>query len=256
MSDGEVHFGIRDGVASVIFDRGEARNAMTFVMYEQLVEACIAIASDSTVRVATFRGSSQAFAAGTDIREFLSFASAEDGIAYEQVVETVIAAIERLPMPTIAIVDGPAMGGGLLMAAVCDFRIATPAARFGVPIARPLGNCLSVANTARLIAAFGPARCKRLLLLADTISAQEALSCGFVAEVVQGEAIEEAVRTMCSRLASHAPISMRVAKESMRRLTGAVPEGDDLIRAAYESNDFKTRVRSFLAKQQPEWTGR
>jgi enoyl-CoA hydratase len=256
VSDGEVHFATCDDIASVVFDRQEARNAMTFAMYDQLVAACAAIASDSNVRVATFRGSGEAFVAGTDIREFLNFASAEDGIAYEQRIDTVITAIERLPIPTIAVVDGPAMGGGLAIAIACDFRIATPAARFGVPIARTLGNCLSVANTARLVAELGPARSKRLLLLADAISAEEALSCGFVVEVAQREAIDGAVRTMCRRLASHAPISIRVAKESIRRLIGAMPEGDDLIRAAYGSDDFKTGVRAFLAKQQPEWTGR
>jgi enoyl-CoA hydratase len=256
VSDGKVHFATGDGIASVVFDRLEARNAMTFAMYDQLVAACAAIASDPKVRVATFRGSGQAFAAGTDIHEFLNFASADDGIAYEQRIETAITAIERLPIPTIAVVDGPAMGGGLLIAIACDVRIATPAARFGVPIARTLGNCLSVANTARLVAEFGPARSKRLLLLADAISAEEAFRCGFVVEVVQQEAIDGVVRTMCSRLASHAPISMRVAKESIRRLIGAMPEGDDLIRAAYGSDDFKTQVRAFLAKQQPEWSGR
>lgn len=256
MSEGAVHLTTRDGIASVVFDRQEARNALTFTMYDQLVAVCAAIASDSCVRVATFRGSGKAFAAGTDIREFLNFSSAEDGIAYEQRIEAVITAVERLPIPTIAVVDGPAMGGGLVIAIACDFRIATPDARFGVPIARTLGNCLSVANTARLVAELGPARSKRLLLLADAISAEEALNCGFVFEVVQREAIDNVVGTMCGRLSSNAPISIRVAKESIRRLIGAMPEGDDLIRAAYGSDDFKNGVRAFLAKQQPEWTGR
>ncbi len=256
MSDGEVHFAARDGIASIVFDRPETRNAMTFAMYDQLVATCARIAGDPKVRVATFRGSGEAFAAGTDIREFLSFTSAEDGIAYEKRIEDVVSAIEELPIPTIAVVDGPAMGGGLAIAIACDFRIATPAARFGVPIARTLGNCLSVANTARLVAEFGPARSKRLLLLADAISAEEALGCGFVVQIVQREAIEQFVTTMCLRLASHAPVSMRVAKESIRRLIGAIPEGEDLVRAAYGSDDFKIGVRAFLAKHQPEWTGR
>lgn len=256
MSEGAVHFSTTDGVASVVFDRPEASNAMTMAMYDQLAAACAAIAADSNVRVAIFRGAGDAFAAGTDIREFLTFASAEDGIVYEQRIDAVITAIESLPLPTIAVVEGAAMGGGLLIATACDFRIATPAARFGAPIARTLGNCLSLANTARLVAALGPARAKRLLLLADTISAEEALSCGFVAEVVQREGVEDVVSTMCRQLASHAPITMQVAKESIRRLTGALPQGDDLIRVAYGSDDFRAGVRAFLAKQHPQWTGR
>lgn len=256
MSEGAVHFSKADRIASVVLDRPEAYNAMTMAMYDQLTAACAAIAADSAVRVAIFRGAGEAFAAGTDIHEFTAFDSPDDGIAYEQRIDAVITAIERLPVPTIAVVDGPAMGGGLLIAAACDVRIATPAARFGVPIARTLGNCLSMASTARLVAELGPGRAKRLLLLADSLSAEEALSCGFVAKIVQREAIEDLVHTMCSRLVSHAPITMRVAKESIRRLSASLPQGDDLIRAAYGSSDFKAGVRGFLAKQHPKWTGR
>jgi enoyl-CoA hydratase/carnithine racemase len=229
---------------------------MTMAMYDQLAAACAAIAADSNVRVATFRGIGEAFVAGTDIREFLVFDSAEDGIAYEQRIDAAIMAIESLPVPTIAVVEGAAMGGGLVIATVCDLRIATPAARFGVPIARTVGNCLSMANTARLVAALGPARAKRLLLLADSMSAEEALACGFVVEVVQREGIQDVVNKMCRQLVSHAPITMRVAKESIRRLTGALPQGDDLIRIAYDSSDFRAGVRAFLAKQHPQWAGR
>jgi enoyl-CoA hydratase len=259
MSDGRVHLATADGVASVVFDRPEARNAMTSAMYNQLATACAAIATDPKVRVATFRGVGESFVAGTDIREFLPFASAEDGIAYERRIDGVVSALERLPVPTIAIIEGAAMGGGLVIATACDFRIATPSARFGVPIARTLGNCLSMTNTARLVAAFGPARVKRLLLLADAITAEEALLCGYVVEVAGAEAIDDVVKTVCHRLASHAPITMRVAKESIRRLAEIVPQagdGDDLIRVAYGSDDFKAGVRAFLAKKPPQWTGR
>lgn len=256
MSDGTVHFTTADGVASIVVDRPEARNAMTWAMYDQLVAACRSITLNPNVRVATFRGAGGAFAAGTDIREFLSFSSAEDGVAYEQRIEAVASAIENLPVPTVAIVEGAAMGGGLIIATGCDFRIATPSASFGVPIARTLGNCLSLANTARLIAVFGPARVKRLLLLADSISSAEALSCGYLLEVVQPEAMDALISKTCCRLASHAPITMKVAKEAIRRLSENSPPGDDLIRLAYGSDDFKAGVRAFLAKQRPEWTGR
>lgn len=256
MSDGVVHLATTDGIASVLFDRPDARNAMTMAMYDQLTAACAAIAGDPDVRVAIFQGAGDAFAAGTDIREFLTFASAKDGIAYEQRIDTVITSIEKLPVPTIAVVQGVAMGGGLLIATACDFRIATPTARFGVPIARTLGNCLSMASTARLVAALGPTVCKRLLLLGDAISAEEALRYNFVLEIAQPETVDGVVRKLCARLTSHAPITMRVAKESIRRLAETLPEGDDLVRAAYASDDFKAGVRAFLAKKQPQWNGR
>jgi enoyl-CoA hydratase/carnithine racemase len=256
MSARGVRYSTADGIASVVFDRPEAYNAMTMAMYDQLAEACAIIAADSNVRVATFRGTGQAFVAGTDIHEFMTFDSVDDGIAYERRIDEVISGIESLPVPTIAVIEGAAMGGGLLIAAACDLRIATPAGRFGVPIARTVGNCLSLANTARIVAVLGRARAKRLLLLADSLSAEEALNCGFVVEVVQPESIEDAVNAMCRQLVSHAPITMQVAKESIRRLSGALPEGDDLIRIAYASSDFKTGVRAFLTKQRPRWTGR
>ncbi len=256
MSEGTVHCTTVDGVASIVVDRPEARNAMTWAMYDQLVAACGRIAVNPDIRVATFRGAGGAFVAGTDIREFLSFSSPEDGVAYEQRIEAVASAIENLTIPTIAIIEGAAMGGGLIIASGCDFRIATPSASFGVPIARTLGNCLSLANTARLVAVFGPARVKRLLLLADSISSEEALSCGYLLEVVQPEAIDELVSKICRRLASHAPITMQVAKESIRRLSAISTQGEDLIRLAYGSDDFKAGVRAFLAKQRPQWTGR
>jgi enoyl-CoA hydratase len=259
MSDeqGKVHLTISDGVAAILIDRPQARNAMTWSMYEQLAAICASIAGDDTVRVATIRGAGgEAFVAGTDIAQFEHFNTAEDGVAYEKVIDENIGLIERLPMPTIAIVEGWAIGGGLAISAACDFRIATPSSSFGVPIARTLGNCLSMTNTARVVAAFGVARAKRMLLLAETIGAAEAQACGFVTAIAEPAAIDAAVAQMCQRLAGHAPVTMRVSKEAIRRLQcEGLPDGEDLIRATYGSNDFHTGVTAFLDKQRPQWTG-
>jgi enoyl-CoA hydratase len=125
-----------------------------------------------------------------------------------------------------------------------------------VPIARTLGNCLSMKNTARVVAAVGVPTAKRLLLLAETIGAAEAQACGFVTRVAEPEALDAEVATMCKRLAGHAPVTMRVSKEAIRRLVNAgLPDGEDLIRAAYGSADFKIGVNAFLDKQRPQWTG-
>jgi enoyl-CoA hydratase len=257
VSDGKVHFAVADGVAKIVFDRPLTRNAMTWAMYDQLAAVCSMIAADSNVRVATFRGAGGTFVAGTDISQFETFTSAEDGVAYEQRMESVIAAIETLQVPTVAVVEGAAMGGGLMITTACDLRIAAGDARFGAPIARSLGNCLSIANTARLIGAFGADRTKRMLLLADSISAEEALACGFVAQVAASDAMEQTVSAICLRLLSHAPITMQIIKESIRRIrSAALPDGDDLIRLAYGSDDFKIGVRAFVSKEQPHWRGR
>ncbi|MGN6701972.1 MAG: enoyl-CoA hydratase-related protein, partial [Burkholderiaceae bacterium] len=174
MSNGQVHLSVDGGIASVVIDRPEARNAMTWAMYEQLAAICERLAPDPTIRVATFRGAGgEAFVAGTDIEQFRDFGGGEDGIAYERRIDAYIGGIERLPMPTVAIVEGWAIGGGLAITAACDFRIATPQSSFGVPIARTLGNCLSINNAARVVAGFGEGRAKRMLLLAETIGAEE-----------------------------------------------------------------------------------
>jgi enoyl-CoA hydratase/carnithine racemase len=257
MSNGHVQLSVKDGIASILIDRPQARNAMTWDMYQELGRICDDLASRADVRVATFRGAGgEAFVAGTDIEQFKAFEGGADGIAYELVIDERIGQIERLPMPTVAIVDGWAIGGGLAISAACDFRIAAPTASFGVPIARTLGNCLSMANTARVVAAFGVARAKRMLLLADLLSAQEALDCGFVTEIAEPEALDAAADKLCARLERLAPVTQRVSKEAIRRVVAeTVPQGDDLVSTCYGSTDFKIGVTAFLDKQKPAWTG-
>jgi enoyl-CoA hydratase len=205
MSDGEVRLMREGAVATVIFDRPAARNAMTWQMYEQLKAACDTIRDDPRMRVAVFRGAGgKAFVAGTDISQFLTFQSGEDGMSYEQRMEGYLDAIESLSIPTLAVVEGWAIGGGLAIASVCDLRIATPGSRFGVPIARTLGNCLSIANYARIVTALGPSNAKRMLLLAEMISAEEALSSGFVLGIVAAADLDRRVAELCERLAGNA----------------------------------------------------
>jgi len=258
MSDGEVRY-TRDGaIVTVIFDRPAARNAMTWRMYEQLGEACARIRGEAGLRVAVFRGAGgKSFIAGTDIAQFQAFRSSDDGFAYEAKMESHLDAVETLPVPTLAVVEGFAIGGGLAIAAACDLRIATPGARFGIPTARTVGNCLSIANYARLVAALGASRAKRMLLLAENLTAEEALTGGFVSEIVAAADLDRRVGELTARLAQHAPITMRVTKEAIRRLLHAgLPDGDDLIRACYGSDDFRIGVSAFVEKREPQWTGK
>jgi enoyl-CoA hydratase len=258
MDNGEVRL-TRDGsIAKITFDRPHARNAMTWHMYEQLDAICHELRADPGVRVAVFRGAGgKAFVAGTDISQFLSFTSGEDGIAYEERMERYLGSIEALPIPTLAVVEGWAIGGGLAIASACDLRIGTTDARFGVPIARTLGNCLSMTNYARIVAALGASNAKRVLLLADMITAEDALACGFLIAAVKPDDLDQRVADICKRLIANAPITMRVSKEAIRRLlhTG-LPDGDDLVRTCYGSEDFRAGVRAFVDKRDPVWTGR
>jgi enoyl-CoA hydratase len=256
--EGSVHLSMEGGVASVTFDRPEARNAMTWAMYERLRAICEQLRADPAVRVVRFQGAGgEAFVAGTDIAQFQSFTTGEDGVQYERQIDATIALIASLPLPTVAVVQGWCIGGGLAIASACDFRLATPGAKFGVPIARTLGNCLSIANVAGLVAAFGRPRVQRLLLLADLVGAEEAAACGYVVEVVAPEGIEAAAQKLCTKLAGLAPVTQQVSKEALNRLLrNGLPEAEDLIRRTYGSADFREGVAAFVAKRPPAWQGK
>ncbi len=256
MSEGRILCTKADGVASILIDRTEARNAMTWSMYAALASHLEDIAADPDVRVAVLRGAGGAFVSGTDIQQFTAFEGEEDGLKYEHRIDAAIEQIEVLKKPTLAVIEGWCTGGGLAIASACDIRIAAKNARFGVPIARTLGNCLSVANVARLLAHFGPGRVKRLLLLADFIAAEEAWACGYVETVAEPAELDAKAAAICDRLKGHAPLTMAAAKEAIRRVVlRSMPDGEDLIRACYGSADFKEGVAAFLAKRKPRWTG-
>lgn len=256
--DGSVHLRIDAGIARVVFDRPAARNAMTWSMYEQLGSICERLGREPGVRVACLRGAGgAAFVAGTDIEQFKSFGDGQAGVEYEQRIDAAMALLEALPMPTVAVIEGWAVGGGLAIATACDIRIATPSARLGVPIAKTLGNCLSMANLARLIAAFGRSRVQRMLIGAEILTAEEALACGYLAQVVAADAIDAAAGALCQRLASLAPVTQAVTKEALRRLLlHDLPDGQDLILRCYGSDDFREGVRAFSDKRAPAWRGR
>lgn len=257
MSEGAVHLERQGPLATVTFDRPQERNAMTWAMYGQLGVICEQLRQDASVRVVLFRGAGgKAFVAGTDIAQFLEFGGGGDGVAYEHRIDLCIGMLEALPMPTIALVEGWAVGGGVAIATACDFRLATPASKFGVPIARTLGNCLSISNLARLVAAFGAQRVKRMLLLAEMITADEALACGFVHQVVAAGELQGQGVALAQQLAALAPVTQAVSKEGLRRLEQHhLPAGEDLIRRAYGSKDFREGVQAFTAKRPPVWSG-
>jgi enoyl-CoA hydratase/carnithine racemase len=241
----------RGPAAWVTFNRPEAHNAMTFAMYESLYEACEAADADDEVRVLVLRGAGEkAFVAGTDIRQFADFdETGKDALAYEETIDRIVGRLETVAKPTVALVDGFAMGSGLALSAACDLRVCTPAAKFGLPIARTVGNCLSMENYARLEALLGPARVKDIIFTARTIEADEALAIGLATEVVAAERAEARVEELCELLASHAPVTLKVTKEALRRIRAATtPDGDDLVREAYSSEGFRRNVAAFLAR--------
>ncbi|MBW6529854.1 enoyl-CoA hydratase/isomerase family protein [Sphingomonas sp. RRHST34] len=250
----------RDGDAvHVRFDNPAAHNALTGTMWLALRDAARAVADDPSVRVVTFRGTGgKAFISGTDITKFADYAEGAQGVAYEREIDECMGAIDALPCTTIAVVEGWAVGGGLNISSACDFRVATPDARFGSPIGRTIGNCLSAASLARIGGAVGVAVARRMVLLGEIVAAEELRASGFLLKVVERDALDAEVAALCARAAENAPLTTRVTKETLRRMTfDGLPAIEPLIEQVYGSADFRRGVADFLAKTKrvPAWTG-
>lgn len=242
-------------VLTVTFNRPAQRNAMTWEMYEGLVAACERADSDSSIRVMVLRGAGgDAFVAGTDISQFRGF-TGQDGVEYEHRISSVLARLAAVKVPTIAAIDGFCIGGGLGIAAVADLRIANPTAKFGVPIARTLGNCLSISTLAVLVGLIGRSRTTDLLMTARLMPADEALTAGLVSAV--SEDLDAELDRLVQRLRGHAPLTLWATKETLRRIQeSAQIADDDIVATVYGSEDFAGAVDSFIAKEKPTWNGR
>ncbi|KRD96154.1 enoyl-CoA hydratase [Bosea sp. Root381] len=259
--DDEILYEVRDEVGTITLNRPQARNALTFAMYERLAAICSDPAAHGAPKVLILTGAGEkAFAAGTDISQFRSFATPEDALAYEERIDRVITAIEACTIPTIAAISGAVTGGGASIACACDLRVATTTARFGFPVARTLGNCLSMTNYARLAALLGPARVKDIVFTARLIEAEEGHRIGLYNELVADHAALMArAQELATTIRGHAPLTMRATKEALRRLAGAslpAEGGNDLVVMCYSSADFREGMEAFLGKRPPQWQGK
>lgn len=246
-------------VMTVTLNRPEKYNALTFAMYARLAELCESAATDGTIRAIVVTGAGpKAFAAGTDIAQFRAFKSPEDGLAYEARIDEILSAIERCRLPIIAALAGACTGGGAAIAACCDMRIATRDLRYGFPIARTLGNCLSAASLKRLTGLVGAPRVVDMLFSSRLLGAEECLAAGLVTEIVEDHAaLVVRAEALAQQIASFAPLTISTTKELMRRNREAVAKVDDhdLVAKVYTSADFREGLDAFLAKRKPVWTG-
>lgn len=250
----------RGAVMWITFNRPEARNAMTWNMYDRLKAACTSANEDRTVRAVVLTGAGgKAFVAGTDIAQFKSFRTEQDALDYEARGNTVMSTVESVRVPTIAAIAGPCTGAGAAIAACCDLRIGSPSARYGFPIARTLGNCLSMSNYARAAALLGIPRLKDLIMRARLMDAGEMLAAGVLSEVTADEeSLVPRAQQLAEEVGGYAPLTQWATKEALRRIRDrSVPDGEDkdLILACYMSQDFKEGVDAFLAKRAPRWKG-
>ncbi|MFY8113798.1 MAG: enoyl-CoA hydratase/isomerase family protein [Rhabdaerophilum sp.] len=255
----EILFSHENGIGIITLNRPQARNALTFAMYEDIARIAADPQALGATRALILTGAGdKAFAAGTDIAQFRDFRTPEDALAYEDRIERVLDTLEACPVPTIAAISGAVTGGGAAIAACCDLRIATESARFGFPIARTLGNCLSMRNYARLNALLGPARVKDMIFTARLIEAEEGRSIGLFSEILPDHAALTArMMSLAALIAGHAPLTLRATKESLRRIgQGGDLDDSEWVLNCYLSGDFREGMEAFLAKRPPDWKGR
>lgn len=251
MSD-ELLYSVADGVATIVFNRPAARNALTWAMYDGLVRSIGEAEADPGVRAVVITGAGgKAFAAGTDIGQFRAFRTPSDAMGYETRIDGVLLVLERCGKPVIAAIEGACTGGGAAIAACCDLRVAGEGVRFGFPIAKTLGNCLSMANLARLSALVGPARVREMILTARLYGAAEALGMGLVHEVAAD--VADRARALAVEVGGMAPLTIRATKRQLLALRPPVTEDEAAILMCYQSADFREGMDAFLGKRPPAW---
>lgn len=257
-SDDSVDMVVEGAVARVAFSNPGKRNAFTWRMYDQLMRIAEELHDSGRASAVVFQGNPKdGFAAGTDIRQFVDFDSGADGLEYERRVAGVWEAIAAIPVPTIAAVEGAAVGAGLAVAAMCDIVVAERGARFGAPIARTLGNCLPLAVVARMRSVLGARRTTSMLLTSALVPAEDLVGCGFVAALAELGELQVAVAAILKRVQTSAPLTLRALKDMNRRLdqSGALPDDSDLLELCYGSSDFHEGIRAFLEHRHPDWSG-
>lgn len=256
---GSVTGSIADGALQIRIANPGRRNAFTWTMYSELEALLDGLADRPDVRIVTMRGTPEdGFAAGTDIRQFREFDDAEDGLAYERRIGQIVAKLLAVPVPVLALVEGAAVGAGMVLAACCDVLVAEDGARFGVPIVRTLGNCVPAAVVARLRERVGPPVSDAMLLTGRIFTAQELTGTGFVSRLATPGTLKDTAQSVVTAVTQAAPLSVAGLKELSRRVEAAAtpPPDEDILRSCYGSADFKEGVAAFVDRRRPTWTGR
>ena len=239
-----------DGVARVVIDRPDKRNAMTVAMWHDLAAIFLELAGDASVRAVVITGNGLSFCAGADI----SALSADDAVM-KAAVSAAETAIRGIGVPTVAAISGHCMGGGTQIAVACDLRYADSSARFAVPPAK-LAVVYPPDSTRALVALIGPSAVKRLIFTAETIDASEALRLGLVDRLVPVGELDLVVENLLASLAGRAMITQTSTKRIVNALvdqTSGEAEYRHALEAWAMSGDGVEGPASFLAKRDPEF---
>ena len=247
-------------IALLTISRPEALNALNGTTLDELYETAVSVRKDEDIRCLIITGEGKAFVAGADIAEMQPL-SAEEGRAFGLKGHKAFCAVESLPIPVIAAVNGFALGGGCELALCADIRLASEKAKFGQP-ETGLGITPGFGGTQRLPRTIGVSKAMELILTARMIKADEALNIGLVDRVCPPEQLMDEAVALANTIAANAPVAVRNAKAAIRRFTGAALAWDlgyeaDMFGACFATQDQKNAMQAFMDKtDKPEFTGR
>ena len=261
MSAGRLRSEKRGAVGWIVFDQPTKMNAINDAMWRAIPEAMARFDADREVRCVAFRGEgTQAFAAGADISQFEAIRDGEAAVGeYDDLLDRVLHSIQDSRKPSVAMIHGFCMGGGLEVALACDLRYCGESAQFAIPAAK-LGLAYNVEGHKRLLETVGHARAREIMFLGRRYGAQEALAMGLVHRVLPDGALETFVDGVLATLLENAPLAIANSKTILEEYvkSAGVPDGEAMraaMRRCAESEDYKEGRRAFMEKRKPRFNG-
>jgi len=252
---------VKDGVGYITFNNPEKHNAVSIEMWDALEQILDGFRSSQDIRVIVLSGAGgKAFVSGADISKFDKERSSKEAVlSYNKRTQKVYENLETFPKPTIAMIDGYCIGGGLNLAVCCDIRICSEKSKFAMPAAKlSLGYPFS--SIKRLFDVMGPGMAKHFMFTAEKISASEALACGLVQKLVSEDSIDSYVKDYALNIANNAPLTIKAMKQIGIEISKNSDERDLLLceklaSTCFDSEDYKEGRKAFMEKRKPNFQG-